>query len=91
MLGDNYANNMFVGDFNFGNLYRFVLNNQRDGLDLADLGTGLTDKVVNNAEELSSITFGSGFGRITDIKTGPDGFIYILSYSDGTIYRISPV
>lgn len=91
MLGDNYANNMFVGDFNFGNLYRFVLNDQRDGLDLADLGTELTDKVVNNAEELSSITFGSGFGRITDIKTGPDGFMYILSYSDGTIYQISPV
>lgn len=91
MMGDNYANNMFVGDFNFGNLYRFVLNDQRDGLHLEEFGTGLADKVVNNAEELSTITFGSGFGSITDIKTGPDGFIYILSYSDGAIYRISPV
>lgn len=91
VLGDKYANNMFVGDFNFGNLYRFVLNDQRNGLDLEEFGTGLIDKVVNNAEELSAITFGSGFGSITDIKTGSDGLIYILSYSDGTIYRISPV
>jgi aldose sugar dehydrogenase len=70
MLGDNYANNMFVGDFNFGNLYRFILNDQRDGLDLADFGTGLTDKMVNNAEELSTVTFGSGFGRISDNQDG---------------------
>jgi glucose/arabinose dehydrogenase len=91
MIGDNYANNMFVGDFNFGSLYRFVLNDQRDGLDLEEFGTGLADKVVNNAEELSTITFGSGFDSITDMKTGPDGLIYILSYSGGAIYRISPV
>lgn len=91
VLGDKYANNMFVGDFNFGNLYRFVLNDQRNGLDLKEFGTGLIDKVVNNAGELSAITFGSGFGSITDIKTGSDGLIYILSYSDGTIYRIGPV
>ncbi len=90
VLGNKYTNNMFAGDFNFGNLYRFVLNDQRDGLDLEEFGTGLTDRVVNNAEELSIITFGSGFSSITDIKTGPDGLIYILSYSDGAIYRISP-
>jgi glucose/arabinose dehydrogenase len=82
---------MFVGDFNFGNLYKFVLNEQRDGLYLEEFGDGLADKVVNNEEELSAITFGSGFGRITDIKTGPDGFVYILSFSEGAIYRISPM
>lgn len=89
-LGDNYTNNIFVGDFNFGNLYRFELNDQRDGLDLGQFGAGLSDKVVSNAEELSAITFGSGFRSITDIKTGPDGLIYILSYTDGAIYKISP-
>jgi aldose sugar dehydrogenase len=45
---------------------------------------------VSKAEELSAITFGSGFRSITDIKTGPDGLIYILSYTDGAIYKISP-
>jgi aldose sugar dehydrogenase len=89
-LGDNYTNNIFVGDFNFGNLYRFELNDQRDGLDLGQFGAGLSDKVVSNAEELSAITFGSGFRSITDIKTGPDGLIYILSFTDGAIYKISP-
>ena len=39
--------------------------------------------------ELSSLILGDGFGRITDIETGPDGLLYILSYEDGKIYRIS--
>jgi len=30
-----------------------------------------------------------GFNSITDIKTGPDGMLYVLSFDDGTIYRIS--
>jgi aldose sugar dehydrogenase len=34
-------------------------------------------------------TFGSGFGGITDIETGPDGFLYVLSFDNGVIYRIS--
>jgi glucose/arabinose dehydrogenase len=29
-------------------------------------------------------------GGITDIETGPDGFLYILTLN-GSIYRISPV
>ena len=33
--------------------------------------------MVDNNDELSSITIGTGFGSITDIKTGPDGFLYI--------------
>jgi glucose/arabinose dehydrogenase len=36
------------------------------------------------------MAFGKGFGGITDIKTGPDGFLYILSYFNGCIYRIVP-
>jgi aldose sugar dehydrogenase len=38
---------------------------------------------------LSAITFGSGFGGITDIETGPNGSLYVLSYDDGIIYEIS--
>ncbi len=34
--------------------------------------------------------FGTGFGCMTDIKVGPDGFVYIVSLSDGTIYRLIP-
>jgi hypothetical protein len=86
MLGESYTNNLFAGDFNFGNLFKFVLNEQRDGLYIEEFEEGLADKVVNNEEELSAITFGSGFGMISDIKTGSDGFVCILSYSEGAIY-----
>lgn len=30
---------------------------------------------------------GSGFDVITDIQTGPDGYLYILSYSEYSNYR----
>ena len=89
-LGTEYRNNLFVGDYNNGNLYFFKLNGTRTGLELNGL-SGLSDLVVDNPKELSEITFGTGFGGITDIKTGPDGFLYIVSISDGIIYRVTPV
>jgi aldose sugar dehydrogenase len=91
-LGDRYANNIFVGDINNGNLYFFGINENRNAiqLDAAQQESGLSDLMVDNEEELSAITFGSGFGDITDIETGTDGFLYVLSYDDGIIYRISP-
>jgi glucose/arabinose dehydrogenase len=93
-LGANYQNNIFVGDNNNGNLYFFKVNKDRIGIDLDDStqqSAGLSDLVVDNNEESSAITFGTGFGSITDIKTGPDGFLYVLSFDDGSIYRISPL
>lgn len=86
-LGANYANNAFVGDYGHGNLYRFQLNADRTGFKFDN--PGLEDHVVNNNGELNSIIFGKGFAGITDIKTGPDGYLYVLSFSDGTIYKIS--
>ncbi len=98
MLGAEYADNIFVGDINNGNLYYFKVNDNRtslhfgEGQDKFDSknGTqaGLRDLVVDNEAESSAIAFGTDFGRITDIETGPDGFLYILSYEDGKIYRI---
>jgi len=50
----------------------------------------LMDLVADNQDELSAITFGTGFeGGITDIETGPDGYLYILSFG-GQLYRIVP-
>jgi glucose/arabinose dehydrogenase len=93
-LGDRYTNNIFVGDITRGNLYLFEVNENRDGISSGTAQqqqeSGLSDLVVNNEDELSAITFGSDFGGITDIETGPDGFLYVLSYDDGVIYRISP-
>jgi len=77
---------MFVGDVNTGNLYNFKLNEDRTGLLLSG---PLESKVANTLEDLNSVIFGHGFGTITDIKVGPDGFLYTLTF-DGTIYRIVP-
>jgi aldose sugar dehydrogenase len=89
-FGDKYANNIFVGDNNNGNIYYLEVNENRTGLKFDTSQTGLLDLVVDNEKELSAIIFGSGFGSITDITTGPDGFLYILSFEDGIIYRIIP-
>lgn len=86
-LGTEYSNNAFVGDIGYGNLYRFELNDDRTDFNLDS--PGLADRVVDNDDELASILFGEGFAGVTDIKTGPDGFLYVLSFDDGTIYRIS--
>jgi glucose/arabinose dehydrogenase len=95
-LGDKYDGNLFVGDINNGNLYFFEVNEDRTGLTFHDprLLDLVADPVKEEEEEdsadseLSSIIFGEGFGRITDIETGPDGLLYILTYEDGKIYRI---
>ena len=89
-LGDKYSNNIFVSDYNNGNIYYFEVNEDRTGIKFDASQTGLIDLVADNEEELSTITFGSGFGSITDIATGSDGFFYILSFDDGIIYRIAP-
>ena len=96
-LGSKYANNIFVGDINNGNLYFFTVNESRTGVTFEVSGDGaqnnqdnLMDLVADNQDELSAITFGTGFeGGITDIETGPDGYLYILSFG-GQLYRIVP-
>src|SRR5829696_7253717 len=75
-LGKQYENDMFVGDWSNGRLYHFDLDEHRRGLDLKG---PLEDKISNSPEELQDITFGEGFGGITDIDVGPDGYLYILS------------
>jgi aldose sugar dehydrogenase len=92
-LGDKYENNIFVGDINNGKIYFFELDENRTGVKISDdhkSGGDLGDLVADNDEEVSRVTFGNGFDRITDIETGPDGLLYILSYEGGRIYRIAP-
>ena len=85
---EKFKNNVFVGDCNNGNLYKFELNSDRTGFVFND--PALADKVVNTGESLDDIIFGTGFGCLTDIEVGPDGLLYIVSLSEGTIYRIMP-
>lgn len=85
-FGSAYENDMFVGDYQFGRIYHFELNSERNGLQLN--GT-LADKVANSDPELQKTIFGEGFGVPTDLEIGPDGMLYISSLRDGAVYRIS--
>jgi glucose/arabinose dehydrogenase len=90
-LGEKYDDNIFVGDINNGNLYFFEVNGNRTGVTFQD--PRLLDLVVDPVKEgedseLSSLILGGGFGRITDIESGPDGLLYIMTYEDGKIYRL---
>ena len=81
-------NDVLVGDFNNGNLYKFKLNNERTGFTFEN--QNLNDLVLNIGDSYDEIIFGVGFPGITDIEVGPDGLIYVVSIGDGTIYRITP-
>jgi glucose/arabinose dehydrogenase len=85
---DTYKNALFVGDCNNGNLYKFELNQERNGFEFDT--PLLKDNVVNKNENIEEILIGTGFGCITDIESGPDGFLYVVSLGDGVIYRILP-
>ena len=86
-LGEKYENDLFVSDIKYGRIYHFDLNEKRDSLVLS---SNLADKVADSDQEAMEVVFGSGFGGISDMKIGPDGYLYLLSFGNGAIYKISP-
>jgi glucose/arabinose dehydrogenase len=85
-LGKQYQNDMFIGDYLYGNIYHFKLNQYRTGLLLE--GT-LVNRVEYTLQDLNQVIFAKGFGAITDLQVGPDGYLYVLTYA-GSIYKIVP-
>ena len=87
--GSEYRNDLIVGDANTGTIYYFKLNANRNALQLEG---ELKDRIADNLNELKKVKFATGFGRITDIKLGPDGLLYVLSTQNGetSIYKIIP-
>jgi glucose/arabinose dehydrogenase len=93
-LGSTYKDNIFVGDITDGNLFFFEINDDRTGLGL-ESNPSLSDFVADSDEEASAVTLGTGFVGITDIETGPDGYLYVLTFDretdgQGSLYRIAP-
>ena len=80
-----YSNNVFVGDINGGFLYYFAVNEARDGLVLE----GNLSDLVGDGDEGFEVALGSGFNGITDIETGPGGYLYVLSFN-GSVYCLVP-
>lgn len=93
-LGSTYKDNIFVEDITDGNLFFFEINDDRTGLGL-ESNPSLSDFVADSDEEASAVTLGTGFVGITDIETGPDGYLYVLTFDretdgQGSLYRIAP-
>ena len=95
-IGSSYDGDLFVGfstlDTLDGPLFRFNLTGNRRAFGFDD--PRLADRVADNLTfhdmtESESLVFGTGFGIVTDIETGSDGNLYVLSLLDGVVYRIS--
>jgi len=94
-LGPQYANDLFVGAATpltaGGYLFRFNLTGNRQKVAVDD--PRLEDRVADNSAkhditESESLLFGSGFGVGTDIETGPNGNLFVVSISAGAVYEI---
>ena len=86
-LGKQYQNDISVGDVHNGRIYHFDLNEDRKGLVLEG---PLDDKVADDDDENEDIVFGEGFGSVSGLEVGPDGYLYVVSIGLGGIYRIVP-
>jgi glucose/arabinose dehydrogenase len=95
-LGAEYANDLFVAASRTtlldGYLLRLDLSGDRQSIASAD--ARLNDKVADNTAkfdiaESESLRFGAGFGVGTDIQTGPNGNLFVVSLSNGAVYEIS--
>ena len=88
-LGHQYRNNVFVGSVHNGHIYRFELNSQRNDIALPQV---LANRLIQNPINVGAqnVIFASGLGGVTDLTVGPDGYLYIVSISEGKIFRILP-
>jgi glucose/arabinose dehydrogenase len=89
-LGVQYENDIFVGTVK-DRLLHFELD-EPDRTELILNGT-LSDRVANTIGDIEDAMFADGLGIITDVKVGPDGYLYIVSgarSTEGKIYRILP-
>ena len=92
-LGSGYKNDMFVGSVD-GRIFHFDLNDKRTELLLKGV---LEDKIATDSTEFGDILFAEGFSILTDLKQGPDGYLYAVSglkgskaENPGAVYRIVP-
>ena len=88
--GENSYDEINVVNSGFNSGWKKVMGPISTTLKFDDKQPGLSDLVADNNQEVSAIALGTGFGGITDLETGPDGYLYILSYGNGSVYRIIP-
>jgi aldose sugar dehydrogenase len=75
-----------------GSLFRIKLSRNRLKVDVTDarLADGVADNLTKfDPTESESLIVGTGFGTTPSIEQGPDGNLYVVSITDGRIYKIS--
>ena len=74
-----------------GHIFRIELTPNRKAVKVSD--PRLEDRVADNINkweltESESLLFGRNFGIGTDVQTGPNGNLYVVSLTHGTVYEI---
>jgi aldose sugar dehydrogenase len=94
-LGPQFHGDLFVGaatpELEGGYLFRFELTGNRRMIGVDD--PRLEDRVADNLAkheitESESLLFGRNFGIATDIRTGPNGNLFVVSLSEGAVYEV---
>jgi glucose/arabinose dehydrogenase len=94
-LGPQYRGDLFTGaarlNLEGGQLFHFNLTGNRRRIAVDD--PRLEDRVADNLAkfditESESLLFGRNFGIATDIHTGPNGNLFVVSLSNGAVYEI---
>ncbi len=94
-LGPQFESNMFVGGSRTtlanGYLFRFRMGPDRQHFVFND--SRLSDLVADNIDkfditESESLLIGRDFGITTDIQSGPNGNLFVVSLSNGAVYEI---
>lgn len=94
-LGPQFEGDLFVGASRTtllnGFLFRFKLTTDRQHFSFSD--PRLADRVADNLDkfdltESESLVIGKDFGITTDIQTGPNGNVFVVSLSNGAVYEI---
>jgi uncharacterized repeat protein (TIGR01451 family) len=94
-LGTAFEGDMFVGASRTtllnGYLFRFKLSPDRKHFRFDD--PRLNDRVADNLDkfdvsESESLVAGRDFGVVSDIQTGPNGNVYVVSLLNGAVYEI---
>ena len=94
-LGPQFQNDLFVGAaipaLEGGYLFHFNLTGNREMIAVDD--PRLEDRVADNEgkheiTESESLLIGRNFGSGTDIETGPNGNVFVVSLTHGAVFEI---
>ena len=94
-LGPQYEGDLFMGGarpfLEGGHLFHFNLTGNRRKIGVDD--PRLEDRVADNLckfdlTESESLLIGRNFGTVTDIQTGPNGNLFVVSINTGSVFEI---